>query len=561
LEKRKAVLSELLNKMRSRIPAEHVPGMIFSYAYNHGNEVGYAGKSTEYLNYAKEIIERIPSDFKIDLENLLECQSKGDFEDIKKMLYKILKLDNVFIDMTVENLSKLVLELLNLEEGDELFDLGLGRGNFLVDAIKLTEEKSIKLKNVSGVDINMDNVYLANIALEILCEYTRIEDPARYANILTDNIYTLYNKGYTFPPMNMRVSGGDINFQTIFKDIKLTGRNSIELVFIDKLLKNLKGNNRRAIALVNGRVLFNYSGKKYREALVKSGLLEGIIELPENILSNTSVKTFLLIFSDNNEKVKLLDASKLIVKNMSSLGKNILDVETILSIYKNDEVETKTKEELLELQNWIPSKALLEVYTPENGVKLSDVAKVFTGTQYTLKRFEQSLTDEKSGYRILTSSDIEDGLINWNNLKRFKSEDNRFDKYAVKLNDLIVTSKSSKVKMAVVDITPEEKIIVTGGMLIVRPNTTKINTTFLKIFLESDQGQNILKSIQKGMTIVSINASALAGITIPLPNIQKQLNFAVKYESKLASLLAYKKEIENIENELKNFYYEEVEGE
>ena len=216
---------------------------------------------------------------------------------------------------------------------------------------------------------------------------------------------------------------------------------------------------------------------------------------------------------------------------------------------------------MLELQNWIPSKALLEVYTPENGVKLSDVAKVFTGTQYTLKRFEQSLTDEKSGYRILTSSDIEDGLINWNNLKRFKSEDNRFDKYAVKLNDLIVTSKSSKVKMAVVDITPEEKIIVTGGMLIVRPNTTKINTTFLKIFLESDQGQNILKSIQKGMTIVSINASALAGITIPLPNIQKQLNFAVKYESKLASLLAYKKEIENIENELKNFYYEEVEGE
>ncbi len=49
----------------------------------------------------------------------------------------------------------------------------------------------------------------------------------------------------------------------------------------------------------------------------------------------------------------------------------------------------------------------------------------------------------------------------------------KFDKFAVKFGDVIVTSKSSKIKTVVIDIEPKEKILVTGGMLIVRPQSDK----------------------------------------------------------------------------------------
>jgi type I restriction enzyme M protein len=415
------------------------------------------------------------------------------------------------------------------------------------------------MAELSGVEINVSQVYNSIMALEILSDDYLRKIRIDYGNVVTDKIKNHYNKGYAFAPFAMRLSGGAVNFKTIFKDIELTARNSSELIFIDKLIKNLEGEDRRAVALVHGRVLFNNSDREYRNEIVKSGLLEGIIELPGNLHNNTAIKSFLLIFSDNNKSVKFLDATDLTLKNINNPRNTYLDIESIVSIYHSNVVPQKAANELLEIQNWIPSNILLDVYKPENGVTLSEVAEVFSGSQYTQKRFAEMFTESESNYRILTSSDIEDGLINYENLKPFVPEDDRYDKFAVTVNDLIITSKSSVVKMAVVDDIEDEKIIVTGGMIIVRPKTEKLNSTFLKIFLESEQGQNIIKSIQKGITIVTLNAKDLANIIIPLPSINYQNKVAGKYNSKLAMLLAYKKEISNIENDLKNFYYEEVE--
>ena len=142
---------------------------------------------------------------------------------------------------------------------------------------------------------------------------------------------------------------------------------------------------------------------------------------------------------------------------------------------------------------------------------------------------------------MLTSSDINDGLVDWRNLQNIEVKDTKLDKFSIKYNDLIITSKSSKIKMAVVDFTPTNHIIVTGGMIIVRPDYTRLNPTYLKIFLESEQGQNVLRSIQKGITIITINANSLKDIIVPLINIQNQQKMARKYNDKLSSLLAFKK--------------------
>ena len=152
----------------------------------------------------------------------------------------------------------------------------------------------------------------------------------------------------------------------------------------------------------------------------------------------------------------------------------------------------------------------------------------------------------------MTSSDIEDGVVSWSNLQSIDYKDNKFDKFAVKYGDVVVTSKSSKVKTVVVDIEPKEKILVTGGMLIVRPDQEKLNPTYLKMFLDSKDGQAAIKSIQKGVAIVTITASGLETIEVPLIDISKQEKKADIYNMKLSTLIAYKNEIRKIESSLED---------
>ena len=167
------------------------------------------------------------------------------------------------------------------------------------------------------------------------------------------------------------------------------------------------------------------------------------------------------------------------------------------------------------------------------------------------------ISEQKTGYKILTSSDIENGMVRWELLKSVYIKDNKFDKFAVQYGDVIVTSKSSKVKTVVIDIEPKEKILVTGGMLIVRPQLDKLNPTYLKMFLDSETGQSILKSVQKGTFVVTITASSLATIKIPMIDITKQQEKAEKYNEKISTITAYKQEIERIENSVKNLFEEE----
>ena len=155
------------------------------------------------------------------------------------------------------------------------------------------------------------------------------------------------------------------------------------------------------------------------------------------------------------------------------------------------------------------------------------------------------------------SSDIENEMIRWEELHYIDMKDDKFDKFAIQYGDVVVTSKSSKVKTAVVDIVPEEKILVTGGMLIVRPDQNKLNSTYLKMFLDSERGQAALKRVQKGSIVVTVTAKSLSSIEIPMINIEKQTKKATRYNEKLSTLAAYKQEIERIKASLKTLFEEE----
>ena len=479
-------------------------------------------------------------------------------DDIRKIICLVLSEkfyhSYTFDTFSSTQLSELVLRLLeNNNKDGVLLDIGSGYGNFIANAYNYDTEHDNKIKNILGIEFVNRKAYLSNMALQII----RVNEmhPFVKCGSALDDLDIEYDLAYTFPPLGLKFTGGDKILNSKYEDIKFSNKNSSEWIFIDRMLRE---NPKRAIALTAIKTLYNSADKKYRDRLIKEGLIEGIIELPSGILNFSGIKTCLLIFGKGNKSIKFVDASKACKKTNKSYSKINILIDEIIDLYNKKDVVTKTLEESIYCENLAPSSALLKVNGPINGVPLREKATIFTGSQYTVRNFEDMFTNDDTGYKILTSSDIIDGLVNWENLQKIDYKDDKFDKFAIQKNDLIVTSKSSKVKTAVVDIEPKEKILVTGGMIIVRPNIEELDPTFLKIYLDSKQGQLALKAIQKGDYIVTINAKSLEDILIPNMEITKQRQKARLYNEKLSTLLAYKKEVERIENNLSNFYFDEI---
>lgn len=559
MAKTNEILFKIESIIRGETLGERSSYMVISNAYQYAcnNNLIYY-KNEELLEIAREMNEHVSSEV---VDKLNDLYDELGIEGIRTLLYNLLSGKNngprTFIESSNNYISELANDLLEVDgAGHIVMDFGSGTGNFLANVYKKAHDNKFVLKDLIGIEINVEQAHISQMALSILSDGS--VNPQIVIGNALEKINYSYTKAYVFPPLGMRkLLNNDFRRSFLFQDMYLSNRNTAEWLFIDNMLSGLLGD--KAVALVTGKALFSNTDIEYRNKLVSSGWLEGIIELPAGSLSFTGIKVYMLIFSKNNKEVKFVDASNVIgVENKRYVNLE-LPVKTIEEMYFSKYVKTKPIEELIDIPNLCPSTIILDVKKLENGVELRELAEVFIGNQYTLGVFESKglISDKKTGYRILTSSDIENGMVRWESLRSIDMKDNKFDKFAVQYGDVVVTSKSSKVKTVVVDIEPKEKILVTGGMLIVRPQLDKLNPTYLKMFLDSDLGQLALKSIQKGTVIVTVTASGLSTIEIPMIDINKQQEKAERYNEKLSTLAAYKKEIERIENSLKNLFEEE----
>lgn len=553
------ILSKLELIMRGEVYDERISYLIISNAYQYvcnNNLIDY--KEEDLLKIARKMNEHIPSEV---IDGIYTVLTELDIAEIRNFVYDLLSGRNNYVKTSIENsnnyISELANDLLEIDSSDNIvMDFCSGVGNFLANVYKKADNNKFVLKGLMGIEINPEVAHISQMALSILSNGS--VTPEIFVGNALERVKHPYTKAYVFPTFGIsKVLNENIRKSFLFSELYLSNKNTAEWLFIDNMLSGLLGD--KAVALVTSRALFNSFDIEYRNKLITSGWLEGIIELPAGSLSFTGIKVYMLVFSKNNKKVKFVDASDVMVADNKRYINLKLPVKVIEEMYYSKDVKTKTIEELIDVPNICPSTIMLDVEKLKNGVELKNLADVFIGSQYTLGIFEKKglISDKKTEYRILTSSDIENEMIRWEELHYIDMKDDKFDKFAIQYGDVVVTSKSSKVKTAVVDIVPEEKILVTGGMLIVRPDQNKLNSTYLKMFLDSERGQAALKRVQKGSIVVTVTAKSLSSIEIPMINIEKQTKKATRYNEKLSTLAAYKQEIERIKTSLKTLFEEE----
>lgn len=506
------------------------------------------------LQLAKENIKEFKN-FKQndnDVNNLLKTLDELNIENYSEFTNEVLnKLDDYLGISRISTPSSeiyqsdLVAKLLNLQDEDIVLEIGSGYGSFLSYVGKINS--SIKL---IGEEINKDVCDSSKMVLEMSKANYSIENIDAIKNVK----YPEFTKGFIFPPFGLRYPT-DIyeRYQSINNTI-FNLKSSCEWFFIYNALESMKEGG-KIIAIVSDGVLFKAQDTNFRKYLLENNLIEGIISLPSGFLKGTAIKTNILILSKNNRKFKLFDASPYLPENSKRKQISLNNINELYNAYQFcnrliDKDDIKTIDCNLTYSS-ITSKNLYEGM--KNLINLNEVVEILKGSNLTISNFEDLITEDDTDYLVLTSSDIDNGLIDYKKLKHINNG-SKYEKFCAKDGDVIITSKSTKVKLAVINNKSNKKIIITGAMYILRPIENKIDGTYLKIFFDSLKGRQILQSAQKGSVITTISVYELESLKVPCPEYKDQLKVTSKYNNLMSMYEVMKKEVSDMENKLENFY-------
>ena len=184
----------------------------------------------------------------------------------------------------------------------------------------------------------------------------------------------------------------------------------------------------------------------------------------------------------------------------------------------------------------------------KNAVELGNIAKIFRGNdsvRIRIGRQDNELTDNKYTYKSLAASDLDEENIDYNNLPTISIEKN-IDNFTLKSGDILINKNGTRLRSYLYDSDINKNVVPDGNVIVIRPDNTKINSVYLKTFLDSEDGKAALLNIaQSGAIIRSINTSRLSKISVPCPPIESQQEFARKYLEK-------KEIISKMNNEIKD---------
>lgn len=454
------------------------------------------------------------------------------------------------------SLSEFVARILEIKSSDSVFDLGSGYGNFLVSVGLFYRDQAIR-PALFGQEINIDAYNISCMALTMCGANYHIEN----VNSMENSKCPSFTKGYVFPPFAVRFDRSAAD-QFKFRGEELfVPKTSSEWLFVFKALEGMNKGGKLAVLLPEG-VLFKAQDAGIRKYLLDNNLIEGIVSLPAGTLYPwAGVKTSLLILSYGNESFKVVDGEEVLkglpVKGLSSHEAAV----DLYNAYNSKDVELINDSDIKSLDFNLSYSSLhsKDIYQGLDNLKaVSEVAEVLKGSPLTIAGFKDQIASSATPYQILTSSNIEGGIIDYESLP-YIGDGKKYEKFFARKGDIVMTTKSTKVKFAVINEEPSTSIIVTGGMIIIRPSPELIDGTYLKMFFDSARGKAILASIQKGAVITTIPLNDFKNLKLPCPPIDEQKAVSKKYNSLLAVYDGMKKEVEDMERRLANFYEDSLE--
>lgn len=321
-------------------------------------------------------------------------------------------------------------------------------------------------------------------------------------------------------------------------------------LFIRSVLNRMHAGD-RAFLIVTKGALVRQKERALREDLVKHDWLEAVIKLPAGLYPNHNLPLELFICekgrtAEKQGRVFFADLSSYSVpatrrtKRLSQDG-----ISKLCHAFQHftDEENFSKAVSVPDIQSagyaLYPPPYLAAPQASANPIRLGDVAAVIRGLQ---------LTKEHPSYQhapryFLNIRDLQDGEIRYENAEQIEIGSPLWErKYRIQEDDIILTSKGSTLKLAIVPPNPPPSYI-SGNLTLLRIKADRYSPYVLYEYLTSEAGQLALSLIQTGTTIRVLGIRNLEQLN--LPSYDRSLAAKIGSKLKLAAL-EYRQNLSNI---------------
>ena len=156
---------------------------------------------------------------------------------------------------------------------------------------------------------------------------------------------------------------------------------------------------------------------------------------------------------------------------------------------------------------------------------IGSVAEVFRGKSVTKK-------DPAGNIGVVNISNIGEYDIDYAGLDHMQEEERKVSNYLLQDGDVLLPARGTAIRTAVFH-EQGYSCIASSNLIVIRPDPKKLNSTYLKVFLDSPVGNKIISGAQQGMTVMNISYKDLRVLEVPIPTMEKQQAVANEYVEEL----------------------------
>ena len=437
---------------------------------------------------------------------------------------------------------QIALRVLKPQNGERVADIGCGAGNFLLDAAAACPGAELV-----GYELDPVLACLARVRLGLAGASAHIVEGDAFETLPRGE----FDKALVHAPLGARAAEGSTARRELAalvgEDEARASQLGSDWAFV-KLAEDALTDGGTAVAVVAAASLSKVSETAPRRRLVEEGRLRAVLKLPRGISKQVEVPAALLVLGSNPHEVRMADASDLYERGRRRNGMGPEQVKkAVTRLHLSSPASTQVGPEYLLASstcNLDPRRFLATGPGPVKGARLGDLAEeIVRGVSISAGTLDDHTTDERTGLRYLRLTDIVDGTLaetmpNLDTLDFARTLHEACD------GDLVISKSGKPFKVAVAQVRPDERIVVSDNVFVVRLKTGWVDPWYLAAFLSSAEGLAELHKASGGASIPSLSKQGLAGVDVPVPAPHEQLQVADRYQRALRAAARAQRELE-----------------
>lgn len=302
-------------------------------------------------------------------------------------------------------------------------------------------------------------------------------------------------------------------------DVDITS--TVDLDYCLKKVENLEQSS-KFVSVVLNKFTFEDRFKLFRKQLIDNGQIESIILLPNKLFEGTAISATMIVFSNGNDAITVVDASK--QYHVENRNKNIFSDDDIDKIMNACYTETNFSKRVsiseIAENNYSLSPPLYILPDLKNPVKFGSLVKSYRcGLQLSPEQQEKVTSDKPTDWQYAQPRSIINGEID-TELPYLSDFRESYLNHQIKNGNVVISKLGSPLKVAVAEFEDAQTVIGVGRLYIFDIDTEKADPYKIKKFLSSSLGQGLLNSCDTSMLMKNLTIDRILKMSVPYDEVK-----------------------------------------